>query len=74
MRIPSLPAGPLASPYSIEAHSWLPADEGDPMWPEVQFLYVSATAAMDKGTLIPFLAGYDKKVRMRPVVPLLVES
>ncbi|XP_066938747.1 glucose dehydrogenase [FAD, quinone]-like [Macrobrachium rosenbergii] len=53
--------GPFASPIAIEAHAWIESDEGDPYWPELQFLFIAGTATLDKGLGIPEIIGYDKK-------------
>ncbi|KAG7169502.1 Glucose dehydrogenase [FAD quinone]-like 13 [Homarus americanus] len=35
--------GPFTAPLGIEAHAWIEADEGDPYWPELQFLFIADT-------------------------------
>nr|XP_045592400.1 glucose dehydrogenase [FAD, quinone]-like [Procambarus clarkii] len=53
--------GPFATPIGIEAHAWIESDEGDPYWPELQFLFISGTAMFDNGISIPDLIGYDRQ-------------
>ncbi|XP_069986833.1 glucose dehydrogenase [FAD, quinone] [Penaeus vannamei] len=63
--------GPLSAPYAIEAHAWIPAEEGDPLWPEVQFLFIAGTSTLDKGIAIPDLIGYDRKLYYKYFTPIM---
>ncbi|KAK7085472.1 hypothetical protein SK128_005041, partial [Halocaridina rubra] len=53
--------GPLSAPTGIGAHAWIPSTQGDPHWPELQFLFVYGTSTLDKGLAIPDIIGYDRK-------------
>ncbi|XP_042239057.1 glucose dehydrogenase [FAD, quinone]-like [Homarus americanus] len=41
--------GPLSVPLGFEAVAWLPSKEGDPLWPQIQFLFSSLPSVFDLG-------------------------
>nr|XP_045594084.1 glucose dehydrogenase [FAD, quinone]-like isoform X2 [Procambarus clarkii] len=55
--------GPVAAPPLNFQNAWVKVSpEGDPLWPDVQLLFIGATIAYDKGTLNPALWGFDTKM------------
>ncbi|XP_076064872.1 glucose dehydrogenase [FAD, quinone]-like isoform X2 [Oratosquilla oratoria] len=54
--------GILTSPMAIEVNAWPRLNAADPDWPDLQFLFVSMTAAIDKGLLLADAIGYDRAV------------
>ncbi|XP_071522739.1 glucose dehydrogenase [FAD, quinone]-like [Panulirus ornatus] len=62
--------GPFSSPLGIEAHAWIEADEGDPYWPELQFLFIAGTTMLDDGLSITDLIGYDRKFFYEYFLPI----
>ncbi|XP_071540782.1 glucose dehydrogenase [FAD, quinone]-like [Panulirus ornatus] len=52
--------GPLTSPVGIEVVAWSPAAEGDPLWPEVEYLFSSLTLALDYGLTLASAAGFRR--------------
>ncbi|XP_071540783.1 glucose dehydrogenase [FAD, quinone]-like [Panulirus ornatus] len=52
--------GPLTCPYGVEVNAWGLAEEGDPYWPDVQYLFVSGTPALDYGLFITDGIGYRR--------------
>ncbi|KAK8376613.1 hypothetical protein O3P69_009907 [Scylla paramamosain] len=57
-----LPHGicPLTSPFSLEGNAWSRSEEGDPDWPELQYLFISGGPAMDYGLFITDLIGFRR--------------
>lgn len=56
--------GPLTSPFGIEGNAWSLSPEGDPHWPDLQYLFLSGTPAMDNGLALWDLVGYRRKVQI----------
>ncbi|KAK4306983.1 hypothetical protein Pmani_021236 [Petrolisthes manimaculis] len=54
--------GPLATPPFNFLNAWVKVSpEDDPLWPDIQLFFNSATIAYDVGLLSPALWGLDKK-------------
>ncbi|KAG0727895.1 Glucose dehydrogenase [FAD, quinone] [Chionoecetes opilio] len=54
--------GPIGTGPLNSVNAWVKVrPEGDPMWPDIQVFFNSATIAYDKGTLNPALWGLDMK-------------
>ncbi|XP_042876621.1 glucose dehydrogenase [FAD, quinone]-like [Penaeus japonicus] len=54
--------GPLTSPFGVEGNAWSLSAEGDPHWPDLQYLFLSGTPAMDNGLAFWDLVGYRRKL------------
>ncbi|XP_042889853.1 glucose dehydrogenase [FAD, quinone]-like [Penaeus japonicus] len=54
--------GPLTSPFGVEGNAWSLAEKGDPYWPDLQYLFISGTPALDSGIAIWDLIGYRREV------------
>ncbi|XP_045604147.1 glucose dehydrogenase [FAD, quinone] [Procambarus clarkii] len=52
--------GPLTSPMGVEGNAWSLAEEGDPYWPDLQYLFISATPAADAGLLLADVIGFKR--------------
>ncbi|XP_045121245.1 glucose dehydrogenase [FAD, quinone]-like isoform X2 [Portunus trituberculatus] len=52
--------GPLTSPFSLEGNAWSRSEEGDPDWPDLQYLFISGGPAMDYGLFITDLIGFRR--------------
>ncbi|XP_050712612.1 glucose dehydrogenase [FAD, quinone]-like [Eriocheir sinensis] len=52
--------GPLTSPFSLEGNAWSRAEEGDPNWPDLQYLFISGSPSMDYGLIINDLIGFRR--------------
>ncbi|XP_071530904.1 glucose dehydrogenase [FAD, quinone]-like [Panulirus ornatus] len=52
--------GPLTSPFAVEGNAWNLAEEGDPLWPELQYLFISGSPGIDSGLLITDLIGFRR--------------
>lgn len=54
--------GPFTSPFGVEGNAWSLAEKGDPYWPDLQYLFISGTPALDSGLAIWDLIGYRREV------------
>ncbi|KAK8384695.1 hypothetical protein O3P69_014339 [Scylla paramamosain] len=54
--------GPLSCPLGVEVNAWAMSEEGDPYWPELQFLFVSGTPAFDYGLFVTDGIGYTREL------------
>ncbi|XP_063884863.1 glucose dehydrogenase [FAD, quinone]-like [Scylla paramamosain] len=56
--------GPLAVPFGVEVNAWSPAHPsvGDPMWPDLQYLFMSITPAVDYGLLFTDGVGFRREL------------
>ncbi|XP_045123984.1 glucose dehydrogenase [FAD, quinone]-like [Portunus trituberculatus] len=54
--------GPLSCPLGVEVNAWGLSEEGDPYWPELQYLFVSGTPAFDYGLFITDGIGYTREL------------
>ncbi|XP_069958460.1 glucose dehydrogenase [FAD, quinone] [Cherax quadricarinatus] len=52
--------GPLTNPLAVEGYAWGLAEEGDPYWPEFQYLFFSGTPAADAGLVLTDLLGFRR--------------
>ncbi|CAL4094385.1 unnamed protein product, partial [Meganyctiphanes norvegica] len=52
--------GPLSAPFGMEGLAWM-VGEKDSEWPELQFLFLSFTPAMDSGLLLQKVIGFNKE-------------
>ncbi|XP_069181513.1 glucose dehydrogenase [FAD, quinone] [Procambarus clarkii] len=63
--------GPLTCPFGVEVNAWSLAEEGDPYWPDLQFLFVSGTPALDYGLFITDGIGYRRDLFAKHYLPLV---
>ncbi|KAG7159555.1 Oxygen-dependent choline dehydrogenase-like 1, partial [Homarus americanus] len=54
--------GPLSVPLGFEAVAWLPSKEGDPLWPQIQFLFSSLPSVFDLGLTLTTAVNLRKDV------------
>ncbi|XP_050713696.1 glucose dehydrogenase [FAD, quinone]-like [Eriocheir sinensis] len=54
--------GPLSAPFGVEVNAWTPAAAGDPGWPDLQYLFMSITPAVDYGILFTDGIGFRRDV------------
>ena len=54
--------GPLTSPFSLEGNAWSRSEEGDPDWPDLQYLFMSGGPAMDYGLFLTDIIGFRRDV------------
>ncbi|KAK8741860.1 hypothetical protein OTU49_002431, partial [Cherax quadricarinatus] len=52
--------GPLTSPMGVEGNAWSLAEVGDPFWPDLQYLFMSGTPALDDGLFITDIIGFRR--------------
>nr|XP_053648460.1 glucose dehydrogenase [FAD, quinone]-like [Cherax quadricarinatus] len=52
--------GPLTNPLAVEGYAWGLDEEGDPYWPEFQYLFFSGTPAADAGLVLTDLLGFRR--------------
>lgn len=50
--------GPLTSPFAIEGNAWSLAEEGDPHWPDLQYLLLSSSPTIDFNYFFLKVFGY----------------
>ncbi|KAK7070816.1 hypothetical protein SK128_003588 [Halocaridina rubra] len=50
--------GPLACPFAIEGNAWSLSEEGDPHWPQLQYVFLSSNMAMNYGFVLSDIIGY----------------
>lgn len=55
--------GPFTSPLGVEVNAWSRAEEGDPDWPDLQYLFMSLGPGLDYGLFLRDLIGYRRDVR-----------
>lgn len=49
----------------MEVNAWsVNEGDGDPFWPDLQYLFVSGTVAMDGGLFITDGIGYTREVKI----------
>lgn len=54
--------GPLTSPFAIEGNAWGLAEEGDPHWPDLQYLLLSSSPTIDFNYFFLKVFGYKTEV------------
>ncbi|XP_066966830.1 glucose dehydrogenase [FAD, quinone]-like [Macrobrachium rosenbergii] len=54
--------GPLTTPFGVEGNAWSLAEEGDPHWPDLQYLLISGTPGIDFGIFISDLIGFRREL------------
>ncbi|XP_050713623.1 glucose dehydrogenase [FAD, quinone]-like [Eriocheir sinensis] len=54
--------GPLSCPLGVEVNAWGVSEEGDPYWPELQYLFVSGTPVFDYGLFITDGIGFTREL------------
>ncbi|XP_068248199.1 glucose dehydrogenase [FAD, quinone]-like isoform X2 [Palaemon carinicauda] len=54
--------GPFTTPFGVEGNAWSLAEEGDPHWPDLQYLLISGTPGIDYGTFLGDLIGFRKEL------------
>ncbi|XP_042214795.1 glucose dehydrogenase [FAD, quinone]-like isoform X1 [Homarus americanus] len=52
--------GPLSVPMALEGNAWSLAEEGDPHWPDLQFLFMASTPALDGGVYFNDIIGFRR--------------
>ncbi|XP_069950744.1 glucose dehydrogenase [FAD, quinone]-like [Cherax quadricarinatus] len=62
--------GPLSCPFGVEVNAWSLGEE-DPQWPDVQYLFVSGTPALDYGFFITDGIGYRRELFKQHYLPLI---
>lgn len=68
LKFPLIP-GPLSCPFGVEVNAWsVNEGDGDPFWPDLQYLCVSGTVAMDGGIFITDGIGYTREVILQYIM------
>ncbi|KAK3870431.1 hypothetical protein Pcinc_024341 [Petrolisthes cinctipes] len=63
--------GPLSVPLGVEVNAWIRSEgRDDPMWPELQFLFISLTPAVDFGLLVTDGIGFRRSLFNTYFAPL----
>ncbi|XP_047740953.1 glucose dehydrogenase [FAD, quinone] [Hyalella azteca] len=55
-------SGPLSAPFGMEGNAWVRLREGDPTFPDMQFLIASLSIGVDFGLLISPTVGFKREV------------
>ncbi|CAL4113234.1 unnamed protein product, partial [Meganyctiphanes norvegica] len=55
--------GPYSVPFGVEVNAWTEGVEGDPKWPEMQYLFIAATPGIDYGIFFgPTYVGFKRQL------------
>nr|XP_053648456.1 oxygen-dependent choline dehydrogenase-like [Cherax quadricarinatus] len=66
--------GPLTNPLAVEGYAWNLAEEGDPYWPEFQYILLSGTPAANAGLALTDLPDFSRDFFHRYFGPIKVKQ